>query len=221
MRQAHLTVLAVLALILGSELVAVTMLFVTGRLNPEKLDRIAQVVRGDGVEAPEATAAVAPASQPARVADAAQTPAGTDGVKVRQRELERRESEVSYQQQQLQLQLKTLNERVAAFQKGKEAWETARKKGEAYRESAGRTKVLNLLVAMRPRSAKELVIRMPVEEAARLLGSIEERQASRILKEFKSPEELRRAKEILDLLGKGTWVAPQEASADARKPGGR
>ena len=72
---------------------------------------------------------------------------------------------------------------------------------------------------MKPKSAKEMLTGMSTDEAASLLASIEERKASRILREFKSPEEVHRAREILALVGKGAGVAPEQGSGGA--PGER
>lgn len=213
MRHMSNFLLLVLAIIVGTQVVGGTMLFVTGRLNPDKLDLIAQVMRGElSGKTPEAAA-----SQPTVQAVTEPKPAPRPATpEVRQRELERRESELGYQRQQLALQLAEFSQKVEAFQKEKASWQAARKRAQKLMQAEGRTKVINLLVAMRAKSAKDMLIRMPADEAASLLGSIDERKASRILKEFKSDEEMQRAKEILDLLKKGTGVPGGSPSGEAR-----
>jgi len=205
MQKMHKLLLLTLALVVGTQLVGVAMMFVTGRLSPAKLDLVARVMRGEVTGEP----AAAPTSQPTAVPTAKAEPGGERAApEVRLRELERRESELEYQRQQLQLQLEDYQKKVAALNTQKSAWEAARKQRRERLEAAGRAKQLKLLVSMKPRSAKEMLNGMSADEAAGLLASIDERKASRILREFKSPEEVRRAQEILALVGKGAGVAP-------------
>lgn len=211
--------LTVLALVVGSELVGVTVLFLTGRLSPAKLNTMAAVMRGEQPVG-AATSQESPSQDEeasASAGSAATQPTDTAVVaELRERELERRASELAYQRQQLQLQMKDLVSRVSAFRQEKSAWEASRKKAQERMASAGRAKAISLLVTMRPKSAKEMVIRMPPDEAASILGSIDERKAGRILKEFKSGAELERARDIFERLRKGAGTTGEPAAGEAK-----
>lgn len=67
----------------------------------------------------------------------------------------------------------------------------------------GTEKVRSILAKVRPSQAKEILMKRNVDEAVRLLSGMPERIVAKLLKEFKSQEELARAEEILRLLDEG------------------
>lgn len=91
----------------------------------------------------------------------------------------------------------------AALDKLRAEFEQRLQQIEQSETDEGTEKVRSILAKVKPSQAKEILMKRDVGEAVRLLSGMPERTVAKLLKEFKTEEEMARAEEILRLLDEG------------------
>jgi hypothetical protein len=201
-------------------------LFSVGRLNVERLETIAAVLRGESLVAPGAAEAAAapppPSSQPA-LAQAEGAPTAEELREARRRghieslRLERARRDLEAQQRLLQLAMQQLIAEQESFTLQKSDFEQQRERLLKAELDEGFAKELEYVSGLPPKLAKEHILRSwekhPVD-AVRLFMRIDAGRGKRILEQFKSPAELRIMHELLERVRlSGATQAPAPAPA--------
>jgi hypothetical protein len=123
---------------------------------------------------------------------------------IEQRTLRRIEQEKTALRDQLTAGLARLDEREVALQQEHEAWEQSIQTQRERRESEQFAKTVRQYEAVRPRQGKEMLMELIKDgemlQAVAYLDAMNARASSRILGEFKTPEEIRLATELLEQL---------------------
>lgn len=202
----------------------VGVLFGTGRLDGDKVELLAQALRG---ELTGSVAATQPATQPAD--DGSGVASESRGVteeevrRLRKREhLERLETERAARDLEAQRRLLDQvlahavqeQERLTAQRQALEL--AAQQKVQAAEvQDAGFAKELSLVSNMQPRQAKEHLLRVwrkQPADAVRLLKELDEGRVKRIMDQFKTAEEMQIQSELLEQVRLQTTTGPATAS---------
>ena len=129
----------------------------------------------------------------------------------RRREVEDLQAQVAAEQQKVAEASATLEaQRRQTAEREQQAAQAASDKG--FDES------LKLYSAMQGKQVKASFMSMPDEAVVRLLEAMPPRTATRIIKEFKTPQEQARINRVLDKLGRGV-SQPATRPADGERPG--
>jgi hypothetical protein len=191
---------------------AVGWLFQSGKLDREKLHAIRELVMDTAAEeAPATQPATAPASQPVLqldnlLAEQVGKPA-TEQIQFLQSAfdarlamLERRQRELVNLQEQVELAKQQLSKDREALEADRAALQ-ARVEQEAIRESdRGFQDALALYTSMPAKQVKNVFMTLDDETVVQFLQAMQPRTAAKIIKEFKTSDELERIRVILEQL---------------------
>ncbi|HMQ16282.1 MAG TPA: hypothetical protein PKC49_09935 [Phycisphaerae bacterium] len=184
----------------------------TGRLNAERLELIAQVLRGELSGQPaeahdaHAPAAAATATQPAhgqRSADELQ--AQRDHERAVRTSAERALRDVAAQRELLEQALGHLVREQERFEQSKAQWAQTREKLQQQDRDAGFEEELKLVSKLPPQQAKEHLVltwKKSPADAVRLVKALSPSRSQRILEQLKTPDELQVLHELLEQLRK-------------------
>jgi len=171
----------------------------SGRLNAERLDKIAAVLRGEQLEPPqeikETATTTAPASQPTVVI--------TD-YKSELLDQQLKSEEIQRQRRALQDLLYSVNEAQRLVLKEREelkkeqqAFMDKVKQEQQAIQKEGFSKTLKMYSDMAAKLAKEHFMQLEIDDVARYLDKMSPRASKKIINEFKTEEEQARIREIL------------------------
>jgi flagellar motility protein MotE (MotC chaperone) len=232
LKKLGLALMIVLAINFLAVLAAAGYLFSSGALSKDKLGEIGKVM----YPAPTSQ----PATQPAAVADATTQPimrideflgatagkTAAEQLAFMQQAFDRQMALLDRQRQELLDLRRQVELARSQFLKDKGALEDREKKVAA-REQAmdakvvdkGFTETLKLYNAMTTKQVKDIFAQLDDDTVVRYLQAMDARRASRVLGEFKTPEELKRAQALLELMRKKD--APPAASTANGASGSR
>ena len=194
-----LAAIAHLGLLVG----LVGFLFGTGRLDTDRIEQIAAVIRGDLDDGATTTA---PATQPTPVV----RDLATAEIIRQQRELEeirRRRLQQQVQQARQATELATLARidvirRSESLDRRQKAFDAQRQALAQQANTTGFQKVVKLIGSLSPQIGKKMLITKSEVEAARLLAALTDRKASAILGVCRTEEELAWADKMLNQMAK-------------------
>lgn len=175
----------------------------SGRLGRTALEQIVRVLRGEPLTPP-------PASQPAASQPVVEEEHGarsTDEIKAQRKHehlqhlrLERAQRDVEARVALLKQAQQSLLQEEETFDARKQQWEAQRKKLLEKAQDEGFERELAYVSSLSPKLAKEHLLRtwqkQPID-AVRLLNALSPAKGKRILEQFKSPEELELAHQLL------------------------
>jgi hypothetical protein len=127
--------------------------------------------------------------------------------------LERRRREVADRMQQVNTAAANLAADRKAFEKERAAWNEQVAAARERATDAGFQKSLEMFESIPAKSAKTLFMNMSDEEAVDFLRAMEPRASIKVLKEFKTPDELGRLGNYLALIRQGEPTALDETLA--------
>lgn len=127
-------------------------------------------------------------------------------------ETSRREREVTDRELTVQAAMKKLAGDRASFEQQKQAWQLALTEVRDREADEGFQSALSLYESMQAKQVKAIFAGMEDEVVLSFLRAMEARQASKILKEFKTPAETERATRIMEKLREGEAAAIAEAA---------
>jgi len=170
-----------------------------GYLERDRVQAAAAALRGELSLSQPATLVVT--SAPAEVVPSAEQIARNEAADaIRRAELERRERETEHAWQQLEM-------RQLAILKQKEEFEAARKRNANELEArasavgdSGWDKQVDLIGQAKPKTAKELLLKMSDPEVAKVFMQLESRKVGKIIEQCKTAEERSWIGRILDQL---------------------
>ena len=197
-------------------------LFATDRLNPERLEFIAAVIRGDALPtdvSEDAAATNEPAEDPDANAGQPTRQAAEEAQARRRRErlegleIERAAEDLRAQERVLDQVMAQVVQEQEALAKTLSEFEDRQRKVKSARQDEGFAKELSLVSGMKPAQAKEHLIttweRHPAD-AIRLMNELDSRQAKRILDQMRTPEELQIMSDLLEQIRiDGTKTEPK------------
>lgn len=179
-----------------------------GKLNGERVEKIAAVLRGELDMAAASQPTSAPASQP--MEEETHVRRSAEELKAHKREerlqraiLDRAAADTKAQRDLLNQALQELVQREEKLQSEKTAWDDQRKKMTEQAQDAGFEKELALVSKLPAKQAKEhllLTWQQQKADAVRLLNALKPSTAQAILKELKTPEEAAVLHELLEQL---------------------
>lgn len=103
--------------------------------------------------------------------------------------------------------LARVREERAALEKLKKNFEQELKQIDEAETSEGAEKVRSVLAKVKPAQAKDILMSRELSDAVRLLSEMPDRIIAKLLKEFKTEAEMKRAQEILKSLDEGKQQA--------------
>jgi len=223
MKRLLMAVMAVLALNFLCAAGATGWLFKSGRLDRQKLASIRQMVFGPATEPATRPAVAAMNPGPsARLAAMLATVAGKPmGQQVelvqheldaRSAELDRRESELDDLQRQIETARADISKQRQAVAAREQAQNQREKDAAALASDAGFQTSLELYQSMPAIRAKTLFMAMDDPTVVQFLQAMEPRTATKIINEFKSPQELSRIEKIMERM-RQPIASPQQATA--------
>lgn len=190
---AHLGVLAGL----------VGFLFGTGRLNPDRIEQIAAVIRG---ERDEDATTTAPATPPTPVVRELAT---AEMIRQQQEleEIRRRRLQQQVQRARQATELATLARidvirRSESLDRRQKAFDAQRQALAQQANTTGFQKVLKLIGSLTPQIGKKMLIKKSDAQAVQLLAALSDRKASAILGACRTEEELAWADTMLSQMAK-------------------
>jgi hypothetical protein len=224
-RNLVLTLVVVAALNFIAVTGAVGWLFSSGKLDKDKLAEIGKIVF------PE------PASQPAKQDDSVD-PATTqpmmrfdellsatqgrsttqqlefmrDAFDKQMALLSRQRTELIDLKRQIEMGRSEVSKQIAAVEAREKAVEAREKAITTQAQDKGFADALKLYKNMPSKQVKDLFIAMDDKTVVRFLQAMDARQASRVLKEFKTPVELSRAQTLLEMMRKSDATAESGTS---------
>lgn len=197
-------------------------LFAGGKLNAERIEKIAAVLRGELDSAASSQPSSAPTTQPHTEEEPARPSA--EELRVRKKEerlqralLERAAADAQAQRELVNQALHELVQREEKLQSDRSAWEEQRKKMSAQDQDAGFEKELAMVGKLPPKQAKDHLVRTwekQKADAVRLLNAMKPSAAQAVLKELKTPEEAAILHELLEQMRLSSASA---APADAER----
>lgn len=184
-------------------------LFGTGRLNPQRVERIVAVVRGELDELPEAGESAQTDAASGAEADVGPVTGRSSDEASARREREHFESlAIERGRADLLAQRRLLDQVMQQVVHEQEQLAEAKAtlaKQQEQRTNAlldeGFRKELQYVSGLKPAQAKEHILRVwqrQKADAVRLFMRIEERQGKRILEQFRTPEELKTMTDLLE-----------------------
>jgi hypothetical protein len=196
------------------------LLYGTGKLTPDRVDSIAEILRGESEEAGQAEEDTTASEQTA--SDEEDKARSEEEIRQQQREsqlhralIERARQDVIAQRELLDRSLQHLITEQESFEDQQAAAKAAleRRKGEVADE--GFQKELRIVSKLSPKLAKEHLVRKWKEspaDAVRLLSAMSESTSKRILGQMKTPEELQIMHELLERLSEDKVVSVKRTS---------
>lgn len=126
-------------------------------------------------------------------------------------ELDRRQRELDDLQRQIELAKQQVTSDRGKVVEEKKSLDGEKKQAEQLASDKGFQDSLALYTSMPPKQVKTIFLSLTDDTVVRYLQAMQPRQASKILKEFKSPEETSRAQKILEKMRQSqTAVLPKE-----------
>jgi len=223
MKRLLIAVMAVLAINFIAAVGATGWLFKSGRLDKEKVAAIREIVFGPSTQPATRPTAVAVATGPsARLAAMLATVAGKPlGQQVelvqheldaRSAELDRRESELEDLQHQVEVARADVSKQRQAVEARELAQNQREKEAATLANDAGFQSSLSLYQSMPAPRAKTLMMTMDDATVVQFLQAMEPRTATKIINEFKTPDELNRIQKIMEKMRQPV-ASPQQATA--------
>lgn len=196
------TIVSLLAILHLAAVVGLAgVLWARGTLNPQRVEQIAAVLRGE-YDTPSEPAVPEGEAQPDEAQNAKATLAGEQTEdELASRRLERERAEL---QQRLDLVFQEMTrvrqERERLEQERQALAEATRKRSEQ-ETRGGFQKQLELFSKIKPAEAMEYLLGRDVDEAARLLAALNARKGKKIIEAVKTPAQRRKMDRILRRLG--------------------
>lgn len=192
-------------------------LFGTGKLNAERIEAIAAVLRGEaGTAASQPVSQAAdsqPASQPgvksARSADELRQQRRDD--RLRRAISERSTRDIAAQKELLGQAMQELVAREESFESSKKAWKEEQAKLRDVNRDEGFEQELKYVAKLAPKTAKDHLIKTwnkQRADAVRLIVALPQSAGQRILDQFKTPEEMLILHELLEQVRNSGADAP-------------
>jgi hypothetical protein len=128
---------------------------------------------------------------------------------------------------QLRTDRQKLADELKRYQDQRRDYETKLDATTKGAQAAGRTEVSSLLQSLKPKQAKEIVLKMlensETEEVVMLLSGMTEAKRAKILGEFKTPDETKKIDEVIRLIRQGvpTATIAEQARQQLPPPGPR
>jgi hypothetical protein len=197
----------------------VIFLAATGRLDAERVDQIAAVLRG---EPPVPTASTTqPTTQPVEAETAetrlAQAREETD---LAFRVLERKRREVADRQRLAEALMMDVVRRQETLSEDQSAFQEQQRKIEEQRLQEGFVKELELLTSVKPKVRKDMLVAKSDVDAVRLMMEMDERAGKQVIEACKTPAEKAWISRILHLIQtqqeNTTSVEPEAGEQDAQ-----
>jgi flagellar motility protein MotE (MotC chaperone) len=197
-------------LILGGLVGHLTM---SGKLNAESAETIAAALRGEKMVSATTTApASQPASQPAESHETAEETITFDGIEIQLARLEREKRGLDDRYSRLRdAELKLIQDRETLLRREAEFKEQLKVRQQADQDE-GFTKALMLYTQMPPKMAKDDFMKMDTDIVIRYLMNMKKQVSAKILKEFKTPDEMARRQEILERIRTSEIVIGQTSA---------
>jgi hypothetical protein len=191
-------------------------LFGSGRLNAERVEQIAAVLRGEYPA--EVSATTQPTSQPAE----------SDTVELKlaraeeqgdwaERLLERKRREIEDRQRLVDAAVLDIVRRQEALAEERSAFEERRRKIEAQRLQRGFAKELELISTVKPKIRKDLLRQKSDADAVKLLMEMDERAGKQVIEACKTPEEKAWIARILHLIQTATKPESAETGSNQQE----
>ena len=203
-----LAIISIAILLAGSALVG--LLYGTGKLTPERVETIAQVLRGELDETAETEGGESVTEGPGAEQTATADSTEDAGQQQRDEQLRRALGERAYrdlvaQRNLLDQALQHLITEEERFEENKAAWtaEQERRRGRAGDE--GFEKECRIVSKLPAKLAKEHVLlkwKKSPADVVRLFNALPESTGKRILEQMKTPAEIQVMHELLELLSK-------------------
>jgi flagellar motility protein MotE (MotC chaperone) len=174
-------------------------LLLSGKLNAGSAEIIAAALRGEKM-IPAATTqpATQPASQPSESSAANKKGDSFEGIELQLARLERARKELDDRYSRLKdAEFKLIKDREALTQQEKDFRQQLKLQQQATTDE-GFNKALLLYTQMPPKAAKDDFMKLDADIVVRYLTNMKKQNSSKILKEFKSPEEEKRRQEIME-----------------------
>ena len=196
----------------------VAFLYGTGRLDGERLEQIAAVLRGEDLAEAAATtpAATQPATQPLEkgTAETRLARAREEGD-LAQRLLERRGRELEDRQQLADAMMLDIIRRQETLAEEQAALDEQQRKIREERLRSGFVKELELLAAVKPKVRKDLLAQKSDADVVRLMMEMDERAGKQVIEVCKTPEEKAWMARILHRIQ--TQKEPSSAEAEVEE----
>jgi len=204
MRKMSSILLALLATVVVTEVMAVGVLLATGRLNGQKLDLMAQVLRGDltgpSREARQLAVDAQPASHEGTTPVVGPRAETVEGDRL---DADMMQRTVAQLRAQAGAALSDLEKREEEFRQEQEAWRKSIQGEVDERRQEGMDNMKRILDTMRPREAKRYLMEWPEDVTVQLLREMDDRKVGQILGECKTPAEQKKAAELMMKLREG------------------
>lgn len=191
----------------------VVFLVATDRLDSERVDQIAAVLRG------EPPVQAAPTTQPTTQPAEAET-AETRLAKAREetdlafRMLERKRREAEDRHRLAEALMMDVVRRQEALSEDRSAFQEQQRKIEEQRLQEGFVKELELLTSVKPKARKDMLATKSDADAVRLMMEMDERAGKQVIEACKTPEEKAWISRILHLIQtQSTTTTSVEAEA--------
>lgn len=192
-------------------------LFGTGRLNADRIEQIAAVIRGDLDDDATTTAPATQPTPPPRDLATAETIRQQEALE----EIQRRRLEQQVQQARQAMDLASLA-RVDVIRRS-ERLEREQKDFDAQRlaltqqaSTTGFQKTLALYATFQPRKAKDMLILRPEADAVRFLGAMVDRKAGAILSACSTEAELAWADKMLEQMARANESTAEPPAGSLR-----
>lgn len=207
-------------------------LYFTGRLDAERVEALATVLRGEDVSPADATDA-ADAGASSDAGPQSERPSAEEvrrqrrAAQLRRAALGRAQRDLEAQRTLLEQAMQNLITRRDAFEQRTQAWLEQQKKLQADTRDAGFERELEYVGKLSPRQAKGHLMQTWKEspaDAVRLLNALPTSIGQRILDQMRTPEESQAMHELLERLrfGEVDSFAPASGkTANAVNSGGR
>ena len=170
----------------------IAFLFATDRLDAERVDQMAAVLRGEDLsERAPATPPAAPTTQPAEKKDTAETQLARARERgdLAQRLLERRGREVEDRQRLAEALMLDIVRRQETLAEERAALEAQQRKIQEERLRSGFLKELELLASVKPKVRKDLLAQKSDTDVVKLMMEMDQRAGKQVIEACKRPEE--------------------------------
>jgi len=117
-------------------------------------------------------------------------------------ELDRRQVEIEDQQNQVDLASQKLAADRAEFEKEKQALLAQEQQANKLATDQGFQSTLQLYMSMQPAQVKQIFLTLSDKAVAQYLGAMDARTASKIIRQYKTPAEVARIQQVLELMRK-------------------
>lgn len=221
MKKLFLVIILTLALNFLAAAGGVAWLFQSGRLDHAKLKQMRQLVFAPPA-APSQPGETSATSRPS-LDDLMAKESGrsaTEKVEFIQRtfdtrmlELDRRQQELSDLQRQVDLANQKLSVDRAALDKQKQAAAAKEKEAQTLQTDQGFQDSLAVYNSIPPKQTKEIFLTLDQQTVRQYLEAMDARQAAKIVKEFKTPEERAFIQKVLESMREA-----QASSSDGKQP---